>query len=49
MNGGVSFGDIAAFIAVLQSGIFQAEADINQDGVVDFGDILGFIAILQGQ
>ena len=49
MNGSTSFGDIASFIAVLQSGIFQAEADINQDGVVDFGDIPGFIAILQGQ
>lgn len=49
MDGGVGFGDIAPFIAVLQSGVFQAEADTNEDGVVDFGDIPGFIAILQGQ
>jgi len=49
MNGSTSFGDIASFIAVLQSGVFQAEADTNEDGVVDFGDIPRFIAILQGQ
>ena len=49
MDRGVGFGDIAPFIAVLQSGVFQAEADTNEDGVVDFGDIPGFIAILQGQ
>ena len=45
----VSFSDIPAFIAVLQSGEFQAEADCNQDGVVDFSDIPAFITILSNQ
>lgn len=49
MNGVVDFADIAPFIAVLQSGIFQAEADTDCNTVVDFGDIPPFIAILQGQ
>jgi len=49
MSGIVDFGDIAPFIAVLQAGGSQAEADTNCDGMVDFGDIAPFIAILQGQ
>ena len=49
MNGGVSFGDIAPFIAVLQSGDFLDQADINRDGVVDFSDINFFVALLQAQ
>lgn len=48
MDGAVDFSDIPAFIAVLTSGVFQAEADCNQDGVVDFSDIPPFIAILVG-
>ena len=46
-DGVVDFGDIPAFISVLQSGIFLDEADINGDGVVDFADISFFIALLR--
>ena len=47
MDGVVNFLDIPAFIAVLQSGSFQAEADVNCDTVVNFLDIPAFIAALQ--
>ena len=46
LNGIVDFADIPAFIAVLMSGVFQAEADCDQSGFVDFDDIPAFIAIL---
>ena len=46
MDGVVDFSDIPAFIAILQSGGFKAEADIDDNGVVDFADIPAFIAIL---
>jgi len=49
LDGAVTFADIPAFIAVLQSGEFQAEADTDLSGAVDFGDIPTFIAILSGQ
>jgi len=49
LNGIVDFLDIPAFIAVLTSGIFQAEADIDSSGGVDFLDIPAFIAILTAQ
>ena len=42
----VDFLDIAPFIALLSSGEFKAEADIDDSGVVDFLDIAPFIAIL---
>jgi hypothetical protein len=48
LSGTVDFADIPAFIAVLQSGGFQAEADCDCSTVVDFADIPAFIAILQG-
>jgi len=48
-NGIVDFSDIAPFIAVLQSGVYQAEADVNQDGVVNFIDISHWICILANQ
>ena len=44
----VDFLDIAPFIALLTSGMFQAEADANMDMVVDFLDIAPFIALLTG-
>ena len=47
MDGDVDFDDIPPFIAVLQSGDFQAEADCDCNKVVDFADIPAFIAILQ--
>ena len=49
MNGVVNFLDIPAFIAVLQSGSFQAEADCDCNLVVNFADIPAFIAILSAQ
>ena len=49
LDGVVNFADIPAFIAVLQSGEFQAAADCSCDTVVDFADIPAFIAILSGQ
>ena len=49
LNGVVNFLDIPAFIAVLQSGVFLAQADCDQNGVVNFLDIPAFIAILQGE
>lgn len=45
----VNFSDIPAFIALLQSGEFQAEADIDGSGVVDFADIPHFIDVLINQ
>ena len=47
-TGTVDFDDIPAFIAVLQGGGFQPEADCDCDMDVDFDDIPAFIAILQG-
>ena len=49
LSGVVDFGDIPAFIAVLQSGDFLDEADVNEDGMVDFSDIPAFIAVLSAQ
>ena len=49
MNGVVNFGDIPAFIAILQAGAFKAEADIDQNEVVNFADIPAFIALLSAQ
>ena len=47
-NGVVDFADIPAFIAVLQNGNFQSEADCDCSSAIDFADIPAFIAILQG-
>ena len=49
VDGDVDFDDIPAFILVLQSGEFQAEADCDCSGSLDFDDIPAFIAILQNQ
>jgi len=49
MDGIVDFSDIGPFIAILQSGEFQAEADIDQNGEVNFADIPPFIVILISQ
>lgn len=48
MNGVVNFLDIQPFIAVLTSGVLQAEADIDMNGAVNFLDIQPFIGILTG-
>ena len=47
LSGIVDFSDIPAFIDVIQTGGFQAEADANCDTFVNFLDIPAFIAILQ--
>ena len=49
LSGTVSFDDIPPFIAVLQAGVFQCEADTDENGVVNFSDIPGFITILSSQ
>ncbi len=49
LSGVVNFEDIPAFIAVLSSGSFQAEADCDENGAVDFQDIPVFISFLSGQ
>lgn len=49
LSGTVDFSDIPSFIALLQSGTFQAEGDINFDGVVNFSDIPLFIDLLINQ
>ena len=46
LNGDVNFLDIAPFIALLTSSVYQLEADLNEDGVVTFLDISPFIAAL---
>lgn len=48
LDGTVNFLDISPFIAVLTSGMFQAEADCDTSGAVNFLDISPFIAILTG-
>ena len=48
-NGVVDFGDIAPFIAILLSGIYEREADFDFDGAVTFQDIPLFIEILSSQ
>ena len=45
----IDFADIPAFIAVLQGGGFQAEADCDLSGTVEFSDIPAFIDILISQ
>ena len=47
-DGVVDFSDIPAFISILSSGSFLAEADIDLNGTVDFLDIPAFIQILSG-
>ena len=44
----ISFADIGPFIALLSSGEFLAQADVDESGDVDFADISPFIAILSG-
>ena len=49
MDGDVDFADIPPFIAVLQAGTFQAEADTDCSSFIDFDDIPAFIEILIAQ
>jgi hypothetical protein len=47
-SGTVDFMDIPPFIDLLIGGIYQAEADCNEDNVVSFTDISYFISLLIG-
>ena len=49
LDGGVNFLDISPFIAILTTGDFQDEADLDQNGSVNFLDISPFIAALSSQ
>ena len=49
LDGVVDFSDIPAFIEVLSTGEFQAEADTDQSGFINFLDIPAFIRLLSGQ
>jgi len=49
LSGEVNFFDIAPFITVLSSSVYQDEADVNCDGIISFFDISPFIDILAGQ
>ena len=49
MDGDIDFDDIGPFIAALQAGVFQAEADCSCNGSVGFEDIPPFIDILLEQ
>ena len=46
LDGEVNLLDVAPFIALLNSGMFQAEADINGDGFVNLLDVASFIELL---
>ena len=48
LDGSVTFLDIAPFIVLLADGLFQAEADCDQNGELNFLDIAPFIAALAG-
>ena len=48
-DGDVDFDDIVPFIAVLQAGVLQAEADCSCNGSVGFEDIAPFVDILLEQ
>ena len=45
-DGALNFLDISAFVSILTTGDYSAEADIDGDGVVNFLDISRFVALL---
>ena len=47
-DGEVNFLDISPFIALLDTGEFQAEADFNMSGEITFLDVSPFIIALTG-
>jgi hypothetical protein len=47
-DGNVNLLDIAPFVDVISSGLFQCEADLNFDGVVNLLDVEPFIDVLSG-
>ena len=48
LDGVVNFLDISQFVAVLTTGVYQTEADLDQNGLVNFLDIAPFVAVLAG-
>lgn len=47
-NGLINLLDVAPFVAVLSSGVYQDEADINRDGAVNLLDVNPFVSLLSG-
>lgn len=47
-DGAVDLLDVAPFVNLLTSGMFQCEADINEDSAVDLLDVAPFVDILTG-
>ena len=47
-DGVVDLLDVSAFVAVLESGVYNPAADVNTDGIVDLLDVADFIALLGG-
>ena len=48
LDGMVNLLDVAPFVELISSGVFQAEADTNQDGMVNLLDVAPFIDLLAG-
>lgn len=48
LDGVVDLLDVAPFVELLTTDVFQAEADINQDGEVDLLDVAPFVNVLTG-
>lgn len=47
-DGAVNLLDVAPFVDVLTTGIYQCEADVNEDGAVDLLDVQPFVELLGG-
>lgn len=48
LDGSVDLQDVAPFVNLITSGMFQAEGDINMDGVVNLQDVAPFVMLLTG-
>jgi hypothetical protein len=48
LDGVVNLLDVAPFVELLSSGVYQAEADTNMDGVVNLLDVDSFVDLLGG-
>ena len=47
-DGNINLLDVAPFVDLVSSGVFQAEADVNCDGAVNLLDVSPFVALLSG-
>lgn len=48
MDGSINLLDVAPFVDLIASGMFQCEADTNQDRLLNLLDVAGFVEILAG-